>query len=82
MKTLAVDRIPEENGNLNKAVKDMGNVLSISNIARMRRKVDQNEYEYFEVTNLSYVMLERPFLIIGFLFFNAGSTGSGILKNN
>jgi Amt family ammonium transporter len=47
----------------------------------MRKKVDQNEYEYFEVTNLSYVMFGGLFLWVGFIFFNAGST-LGMYKGN
>jgi len=35
-----LDRIHEEGGNLAVAVKDVGHIVSVCNVSRMRRKVD------------------------------------------
>ena len=58
-----------------------GKQLNKRRISQFRQKVLDEEYENFQVSNLSYVLLGGLWLWMGFIFYNAGST-LGILKNS
>jgi len=46
--------------------------FTAENIIRARKRQDEDEYEYFGVTNYGLVALGTLLVFIGFLFFNAG----------
>jgi len=79
LKVLALDRIPEERS-MPQPVTELKQQISSANIGRLRKKVDDDEYDAFAISNLTYVLFGGLFLWLGFIFFNAGST-MGLYKS-
>ena len=53
--------------------------INFASLRKLRNKVNNDDYEYFGVTNITYTLFGGIFLWVGFIFYNAGST-LGLLK--